>query len=238
MSGQKKRQFSPFVMLLIVGLCYRCPAEEEKDMDQIKIGAFLKSLRKEKEISQEELAEKFGVSSRSVSRWENGNTMPDISILVELADYYDVDIRELLNGERKNENMNEDMKETLTMVADYAEKQKKTGDNKSSNIVRSGNDLLRVYLRCGNFGAEKQRRNKCGVCSSTYVYLFLFFNPADDQCKGVYQQTPEERLTWKISKQVLKELFISFFLFTSKEYDFNHIVVMSFFTTKKNVTSL
>lgn len=68
MSGQKKRQFSLFVMLLIVGLCYRCPAEEEKDMNQIKIGAFLKSLRKEKEISQEELAEKFGVSSRSVSR--------------------------------------------------------------------------------------------------------------------------------------------------------------------------
>ena len=65
------------------------------------------------------------MSSRSVSRWENGNTMLDISILVELADYYDVDIRELLNGERKNENMNEDMKETLTMVADYAEKQKK-----------------------------------------------------------------------------------------------------------------
>lgn len=64
------------------------------------------------------------MSLRSVSRWENGNTMPDTSILVELADYYDVDIRELLNGERKNENMIEDMKETLTMVADYAEKQK------------------------------------------------------------------------------------------------------------------
>ena len=95
-------------------------------MDQAKIGAFLKDLRKEKNLSQEELAEKFNVSSRSISRWENGNTVPDISIIIELADFYDIDIRELLNGERKSENMNEDLKETLTMVADYsnAEKEK------------------------------------------------------------------------------------------------------------------
>ena len=45
-------------------------------MDQIRIGAFLKQLRKEKDLSQEQLAERFNVSSRSVSRWENGNTMP------------------------------------------------------------------------------------------------------------------------------------------------------------------
>ena len=94
-------------------------------MDQVKIGAFLKQLRNEKGLSQEKLAEVFGVSSRSVSRWENGRTMPDISIIIELADYYDIDIRELLNGERKSEDMNKDMKETLTMVADYTDKQKK-----------------------------------------------------------------------------------------------------------------
>jgi len=93
-------------------------------MDQTKIGAFLRELRKEKDLSQEELAERFNVSSRSVSRWENGNTMPDISIIIELADFYDVDIRELLNGERKSENMNEELKETLTMVADYSKAEK------------------------------------------------------------------------------------------------------------------
>ena len=47
-------------------------------MDQMKIGAYLKELRKEKNLTQEQMAEKFGVSQRSVSRWENGNTMPDI----------------------------------------------------------------------------------------------------------------------------------------------------------------
>ena len=50
-------------------------------MDQKKIGGFLKELRKEKEMTQEQLAEKFNVSSRTVSRWENGNNMPDLDIL-------------------------------------------------------------------------------------------------------------------------------------------------------------
>lgn len=94
-------------------------------IDQIKIGSFLRELRKEKELTQEQLAEKFGVSSRSVSRWENGNTMPELSILVELADYYEVDIKEIIDGERKSESMEKEEKETLKKVADYAEAEKK-----------------------------------------------------------------------------------------------------------------
>ena len=61
-------------------------------MDQIKIGAFLKTLRKEKNLTQEQLAEHMGVSGRTVSRWETGNNMPDISLLVEIAEFYDVSI--------------------------------------------------------------------------------------------------------------------------------------------------
>ncbi len=93
-------------------------------MDTIKVGAFLKELRKGHGLSQEQLADKFNVSSRSVSRWENGNTMPDISIMIELADFYDVDIRDLLRGERKSEKMEENLKETLKMVAEYTEADK------------------------------------------------------------------------------------------------------------------
>ena len=55
-------------------------------MDQVKIGNFLKKLRKEKGITQEQLAEILNVSGRTVSRWETGNNMPDISILVDIAD--------------------------------------------------------------------------------------------------------------------------------------------------------
>ena len=93
-------------------------------MDQIKIGNFLKELRKEHNLSQEQLADRFNVSSRSVSRLENGKTMPDISLMIELADFYDIDIRDLLRGARKSEKMEENLKETLVMVADYTEAEK------------------------------------------------------------------------------------------------------------------
>ena len=76
-------------------------------MDQKKIGRFLKELRKEKDITQEQLAEKIKVSGRTVSRWETGSNMPDISLLVELADFYDVSIPEIIDGERKSDNMKE-----------------------------------------------------------------------------------------------------------------------------------
>lgn len=89
-------------------------------MNQKNIGLFLKELRKEKNLTQEQLAEKFNISSRSVSRWETGTNLPDLSILVELADFYDVDIRKIIDGERKNE-MNKETKETLNKVAEYAE---------------------------------------------------------------------------------------------------------------------
>ena len=59
-------------------------------MDQQKIGQFLRECRKEKGITQEQLAEMLGVTNRSVSRWENGSNLPDLDILIEMADYYDV----------------------------------------------------------------------------------------------------------------------------------------------------
>ena len=95
-------------------------------MDQKKIGLFLKELRKEKQLTQEQLAERFGVTNRSVSRWETGSNMPDLSILVELADFYDVDIRDIIDGERKGEDMNKEEKERLQLVADYAKTEKNT----------------------------------------------------------------------------------------------------------------
>lgn len=94
-------------------------------MDQIKIGNFIKELRKEKKLTQEELAEKFSVARRTVSRWETGSNMPDLDILIEMADFYDVDLREILDGERKSEKMDKELKETVLKVAEYSNEEKK-----------------------------------------------------------------------------------------------------------------
>ena len=93
-------------------------------MDQIKIGQFLKQLRTEKSLTQEKLAEIIGVSNRSVSRWENGNTMPDFDLLIELAKFYDVSIDEIMDGRRKEENMDKQTEETLYKVAEYTNNEK------------------------------------------------------------------------------------------------------------------
>lgn len=74
-------------------------------MDAKKIGVFLRELRKEKGLTQEQLAEILHVSGRTVSRWETGTNMPDLSILIQIAEFYEVEVKEILDGERKGEIM-------------------------------------------------------------------------------------------------------------------------------------
>lgn len=100
-------------------------------MDQKKVGGFLRELRKEKGITQEKAAEHFGVAGRTVSRWETGSNMPDLSLLIEIATFYDVEVAEIIDGERKSEKVNNEMKETLEKVADY-------NDAINANAMKTG----------------------------------------------------------------------------------------------------
>ncbi len=69
-------------------------------MDQVKIGKFMAVLRKEKGMTQGQLGEKLGVTNKTVSRWENGNYMPDVEMLSLLSKEFGVTINELIIGER------------------------------------------------------------------------------------------------------------------------------------------
>lgn len=100
-------------------------------MNQLKIGKFLKQLRTEKNLTQEQLAESLNVSRRTVSRWETGFNLPDLDILVIMSDFYQVDLRELLEGERRNEKMDEKMRDTVMKVAEYSNEEKR----RASRIV-------------------------------------------------------------------------------------------------------
>mgnify|MGYP003435402569 FL=1 len=115
----------------------------------MKIGKKIAYFRKKMELTQEELAEKLGVSSRSISRWENGNTMPELGILVELADYYEVDIREIIDGERKSEIMEKETKETLRKVADYAKKKKKLVVKRKCIVTFLGTVVFALSIAAG-----------------------------------------------------------------------------------------
>ena len=72
-------------------------------MNQEKIGNFIRSLRKEKNLTQKELADKLNITDRAISRWERGIGCPDISLLEELSKILDITILELLKGEHLEE---------------------------------------------------------------------------------------------------------------------------------------
>ncbi len=95
-------------------------------MDQIKIGKFILNCRKEKGITQEQLAEKLGVTSKSISRWENGNTMPDYTLLKDLCNELDININELLSGEKiKGNDYINKSEENLIKLRKQIDKRKK-----------------------------------------------------------------------------------------------------------------
>lgn len=69
-------------------------------MDNKKFGDFIKELRKEKQLTQKELGEKLNITDKAISKWERGLSFPDIAVLKDLSEFFEIDISELLNGER------------------------------------------------------------------------------------------------------------------------------------------
>ena len=100
-------------------------------MNQIKIGKFIKEKRKEKKITQNELAEKLNVTDRAISKWENGNCMPDSGIISELCEILEIAINDLFSGEIiDNKKYNENAEQNLLDIT----KQKEISDKRLLSI--------------------------------------------------------------------------------------------------------
>ena len=96
-------------------------------MDQIKIGKFIANCRKQKSLTQIQLAEKLGITDKAISKWERGIAMPDSSIMLELCDILGISVNELLSGEKINmENSNQKNEQILLDMAKELEKKNKT----------------------------------------------------------------------------------------------------------------
>ena len=98
-------------------------------MDQIKIGKFIAECRKEKSLTQMQLAEKLGITDKAISKWERGISIPDASLMLELCEILCISVNELLSGERKtmeNNNQNNENNERLLldMAKEIQEKNK------------------------------------------------------------------------------------------------------------------
>ena len=96
-------------------------------MDQLKIGKFIAECRKQKQLTQLQLADKLGITDKAISKWERGIAMPDTSIMLELCDVLCISVNELLNGERINmENSNKKNEQLLLDMAKELETKNKT----------------------------------------------------------------------------------------------------------------
>ncbi|MBE5894772.1 MAG: helix-turn-helix transcriptional regulator [Lachnospiraceae bacterium] len=148
-------------------------------MDQKQIGSFLKELRKEKSITQEQLAEHLNVSGRTVSRWETGSNMPDISLLVELSEFYDVSIPEIINGERKSENMNEEVKEVAKSMSEYALAEKESMLKEIRVLSLLGLAALIIYygIDLSGMGEGNDFFANVAMYSQTLVYVVILLIP-------------------------------------------------------------
>ena len=108
-------------------------------MNQEKIGKFIAQCRKEKKMTQSELAEKLNVTDRSVSNWENGRNMPDLSLFKPICDELGVTINELLSGERlKKEKYQEKFEENIINTIDYS--------TRKINFVRNNLGIVLVII--------------------------------------------------------------------------------------------
>ncbi|MBQ2735528.1 MAG: helix-turn-helix domain-containing protein [Clostridia bacterium] len=96
-------------------------------MDQIKIGKFIAACRKQKNLTQLQLAEQLGITDKAVSKWERGIAMPDTSIMLALCDILTISVNELLSGEKISmENNNQKNEQLLLDMAKELEKRNKT----------------------------------------------------------------------------------------------------------------
>lgn len=158
-------------------------------MDNIKIGTFIKQLRKEKKLTQKELAEKLGITDRAISKWERGLGCPDISLLEPLANALDTSILELLKGEhlQKNQSYTEkDLLESMHLSKKNTLKKIKNISNYITIIIITITSLFIII---------------------TNIKSILFANQTFDFCdyftkdKGYYTIPPE-----RPTKELIEEL--------------------------------
>lgn len=108
-------------------------------MNQEKIGKFIAQCRKDKKMTQSDLAEKLGVTDKSIGNWENGRNMPDLALFKPLCDELDITINELLSGEKlKKEEYQEKFEENIINTIDYS--------TRKINIIRNNLGIVLLIL--------------------------------------------------------------------------------------------
>lgn len=168
-------------------------------MDTKRIGRSIAEKRKEKGYTQEQLGNILGVSNKTISRWENGNYMPDLSLLIPLSETLDITLNELLTGEKiEKEKIIEVTEENLKNTIGYTQ-EKLDIEHKKTSL---GMILFGLLLCYASFTMIDSISIAASICSIIGISVFV---------SGLYRMLKSHKKI--ISTSVFVIILVSFLLF-------------------------
>ena len=139
-------------------------------MDLDKIGKFIALNRKNKGLTQEQLAEKLGVTNKTISRWETGKYMPDLSLLKPLSEELGITLNELLSGEKiKEEKIVENTERNILNTIDYSSKKVENEHKKISIILM----ILGAIISISALTIFNKESSWCSIYSIIGIIIFV-----------------------------------------------------------------
>lgn len=158
-------------------------------MEQVKIGKFIAECRKNKNMTQAQLAEKLNITDRAISKWETGKGMPDSSIMLELCDELDITVNELLSGEMIS--MNEYNKKAEANLLEL----KKIDESKNKMLLQSeivigllsAMAFLGVVILTNIFVENQTYISIIGICSFIIFFIGISFALKIETIAGYYE---------------------------------------------------
>lgn len=158
-------------------------------MDQLKIGRFISECRKNNNLTQLQLAEKLNITDRAVSKWENGKSLPDSSIMLDLCRILNITVNDLLNGEKTDmDNYNKDMEKNLLEII----KQKEESDKKLLSLewvigILSLIVLFVPIIIASFLPMEEWQRTVLVFSGFIPAFIGFFFAVKIEQIAGYYE---------------------------------------------------
>lgn len=139
-------------------------------MDLDKIGKFIALNRKNKGLTQEQLAEKLGVTNKTISRWETGKYMPDLSLLKPLSEELGITLNELLSGEKiEEQKIVENMEKNIINTIDYSNKKVENEHKKISIILM----ILGAIISISALTIFDKESSWCSIYSIIGIIIFV-----------------------------------------------------------------
>lgn len=155
-------------------------------MNQEQIGKFIKESREHKNLTQVELGEKLGLTDKSISRWEHGKTMPDISLLNPLAIVLDVSVQELLNGRKMTKDELFELKGTIENLIEYESDKQIKKNIKTNKYIIIGDIILVIALLSRTFHILDSLLSQNTI---EFIHGFLFSLGITLNLCGVYNNS-------------------------------------------------